>query len=215
MTNRVIAKAIGVHHSTVGNYLRKNNLVSNGNCRVAIDRVDDENIRCSKCKIVKKQDEFLFNRKGKKYEYQFTYCMQCRKEQSYKNLNSDINKFLSDKYNRVKLSAKNKGIPFSISKESFLNIYTQQKGLCFYTDKKMVWGVGKGRNRNSLSVDKIVPKNGYVEGNVVFCRSIINTCKNDISLDEMQNWMPEWHKRIMKMWRSLGLTCFQVADGDF
>jgi len=54
-----------------------------------------------------------------------------------------------------------------------------------------------------------------VKGNVVLCVARVNTIKSDVSLNEMKLWMPGWYERIVDMWRELGLTCFQVAPGDF
>jgi CRISPR/Cas system Type II protein with McrA/HNH and RuvC-like nuclease domain len=76
--------------------------------------------------------------------------------------------------------------------------YHSQNGVCFYTDKEMVCKVGEGKNRDSLSIDKIIPEKGYVKGNVVFCLNRINMAKNDLSLEEIQKWMPEWYSRIEK-----------------
>jgi len=55
----------------------------------------------------------------------------------------------------------------------------------------------------------------YVKGNVVLCVARVNTIKSDVSLNEMKLWMPGRYERIVDMWRELGLTCFQVAPGDF
>jgi len=206
LTNRSIAKEVGCHHTTVGAYLKKNKLKSNGNCRVKLDRVSLNSIRCSKCKIIKNDKQFLFNRKGQKYEYKFTYCLACRRKQLEDNLNSDVNKYLSDRYNRLKLRSKKLNIPFNLTKKYFINLYSEQSGLCFYTDTKLICRVGQGKHRHSLSIDKIISHKGYVKGNVVFCTHQANTAKTDFTLEEMQKWMKPWYDRIQ---------CFQVDYGNF
>lgn len=66
----------------------------------------------------------------------------------------------------------------------------------FFTDEKMVCKLGNGKHKNSLSIDKVVPNKGYVLGNFVFASNKINTCKNDLTLDEIKMWMPGWYLRI-------------------
>lgn len=193
--NREIARTISIHHATIGNYLKKHNREQNF-ANQPIDMVSASEARCRKCGDVKNIDEFQFGRKGQKYEYKFSFCNECRKKQIYLNLNNDINKFLANRFHRMKLNAKKRDISFSISKDEFIAQYHNQNGLCFYTDAKMICEVGSDLHRDSLSIDKIVPEKGYIRGNVVLTTHRINTCKNDLSLEEIEKWMPEWYKRI-------------------
>ena len=50
----------------------------------------------------------------------------------------------------------------------------------------------------SLSVDKIIPKLGYVKTNTVFCTLFVNRVKADASLEFIQTHMPDWYKKIIK-----------------
>lgn len=197
LANREIARELEVHHGSVAFNLKKLGLSCN-TANQPIDMVSATEARCKICKEIKSINEFQWGRKGQKYEYKFSYCNICRKKQVYLNLNSDINKFLADRFNRMKRRAQKNNIPFSVSKEEFINQFNIQNGLCFYTDTKMVCEVGSDLHRDSMSVDKIIPDKGYVIGNIVFATNRINTCKNDLSLEEMQKWMPEWYKRIEK-----------------
>lgn len=195
--NREIARQLSIHHNTVRYWLQKNGLKANYFGQ-PIDMIDVDHARCRKCNEVKYIDNFQFGRKGKKYEYRFSYCNECRKKQVYLNLNNDINKFLADRFHRMKRRAKSKNIVCTITKEEFIVQYNIQKGLCFYTDAQMVCEVGSELHRDSLSIDKLIPEQGYIEGNVVFTTHRINTCKCDLSLEEIKKWMPTWHSRIEK-----------------
>lgn len=214
-TNRQIGKFLNIHWDTVGNYLRKNNLVSNGCKNQPINLIGNNKAKCSKCGEIKPISEFQRGRKDKQYEYHFSYCNFCRKKQCYLNLNKTIDSFLSDKYNRLKVRAKKYNIPFELEKSYFIKIYHQQKGMCFYTNEKMEWGVGDGHNRLSISVDRVIPKNGYIFGNIVMCTTKANTMKNDLSIDEIKRYLPLFYEKIEEMWRNMGVTCLQVAEGDF
>jgi DNA-binding CsgD family transcriptional regulator len=195
--NREIARTLGIHHRTVSYHLKKSGREQNW-ANQPIDMLSDSKARCRKCGDIRSIDEFQFGRKGQKYEYRFSYCNKCRKKQAYLNLNSGIDKFLIDKYHRLVNRGKKLDIICTVSCEEFIAQYHKQEGKCFYTDEEMVCEVGAGKHRNSLSVDKIVPTKGYVVGNFVFATNKINTCKSDLTLDEIKRWMPEWYARIEK-----------------
>lgn len=129
--NRVIARELSIHHNTVRYWLDKNGLKANYFGQ-PIEMVDDKHARCSKCKEVLNIDLFQFGRKSKNYEYRFSYCNLCRKKQIRLNLNSDIEKFLNDHYNRTKLRAQKKNISFDLTKTQYIEQYNKQNGLCFF-----------------------------------------------------------------------------------
>lgn len=193
--NREIARQLNVHHNTVSYWLNKNSLRANYFGQ-SIDIIDDEFARCRKCFLIKSLKEFQFGRKGKKYEYRFSYCNECRKKQVYLNLNGNIEKFLIDRFNRLKQRAKKLNIQCAISQNEFVKQYHNQNDLCFFTNIKLICEVGSRLHRDSLSIDKLIPENGYCTGNVVFTTHRINTCKCDLSLEEIKQWMPTWYKKI-------------------
>ena len=98
---------------------------------------------------------------------------------------------------RCHSAAKKQFIPFDIDGQYLLDIYNKQSGKCFYTDRNMETGFGNGANRDSISVDRVIPSRGYVKGNVVLCCRKINAVKNDLSLEEIKNYMPSWFQRII------------------
>jgi hypothetical protein len=108
-SNREIAKELKVHHNTIAYHLSKNGMQCN-TATQPIDMVSGTEARCKKCKEIKSINEFQFGRKGQKYEYRFSFCNDCRKKQAYLNLNSDVNKFLADRFNRMKRRAQTKHI---------------------------------------------------------------------------------------------------------
>ena len=117
--------------------------------------------------------------------------MKCRMK-----LNDDIDAFFRDQYNRLKATCKRTNISFTLTMDEYVAQYKSQEGRCFYTDRQMEWGVGKGRTANTLSIDKIVPERGYHKDNIVFCTRKANLVKNDLSLEELAMWMPGWYNRL-------------------
>lgn len=195
LLNREIGRTLGIHHRTVAYHLNKSGKQQNF-ANQPIDIVSDSEAKCRKCGDVKDISEFQFGRKGQKYEYRFSYCNGCRQKQLYLNLNSGIDKFLNDKYHRLVNRCKKLKIICTITRDEFIAQFHKQNGRCFYTDEEMICKVGAGKHRNSVSIDKIVPDKGYIIDNFVFATNKVNTCKNDLTLEEIQKWMPDWYGRI-------------------
>lgn len=63
-----------------------------------------------------------------------------------------------------------------------VDLYNQQSGLCYYSGESMVFGWIDGKvNHNSLSLDRLDPSKGYIQGNVVWCTYLINTMKQNLT----------------------------------
>ena len=71
-----------------------------------------------------------------------------------------------------------------------------QEHRCFYTNEIMETKLGDGIKRNQLSVDRIIPENGYTKENIVFCLYIVNNAKTDLTIDELRKWIPDWYNKI-------------------
>lgn len=105
-------------------------------------------------------------------------------------------RFLKYKFSRTISYSRRKGVKCDLDLEYFLYLYDIQQGKCFYTDMEMTCCAGKGIMRSALSIDRIIPENGYTKGNVVLCCNIINMSKTNLTLEEIEKWMPSWYIRI-------------------
>lgn len=197
-SNNAIAEQLKIDKDTVTRYLAQAGMSSKFYQKTNLLQIDDNTVICNKCGNPTPIIEFQYIRKGLDSEYRLAYCNKCRKKQHYENLNSDVRKFLSNVYNRTKRRSKKLNILFNINKDDFIEQYFNQSGKCFYSDIEMRIKVGDGFDKNALSVDKIIPENGYVKGNVVFCTNRINTAKSDFTLSEIKEYMPKWNDRIEK-----------------
>ena len=99
------------------------------------------------------------------------------------------------------LRYKSKEKPFDLDWQYLLKLFNDAHGLCFYTDIQMNVNAG-GRDRSSVSVDKLIPDKGYVKGNVVLCTRRANLIKNDLTIEELKRWMPDWHSRIRRFYNA-------------
>lgn len=84
----------------------------------------------------------------------------------------------------AKRRARKKDVPFSLTTDYLLSIYPSDNK-CPALGVELEWGRDNGRG-NSPSLDRIVPENGYVEGNVVFISNRANQIKSDATADEVQ-----------------------------
>ena len=205
-----MAEALHCSHATVRKWLSICGLPPNYPKAPKLDFVEG-GVRCSKCKDIHPAKEYQYKRQ------RLSYCKSCSRKAMRKyraNLCSDIGKYLHDRWSRMKartVSYYAKGrvkepIAFTITEEDLLEQFHLQKGMCFYTDEMMVWGDGHGKNPRTMSMDKIIPKDGYIRGNVVFCTMKANLVKQNLTTEEIAMWLPGWYKRIKNFWRENNAT---------
>jgi len=163
--------------------------------------------RCSVCKELLPLTEFYIRRDRDKPIARCKKCNSLASKQSKAKLtNEQKQKILKDradwyaeqaregnlkpilqhKMNSYKGNAKRSNVPFDITVGYLLSLYEEQEGKCYYTGEvlniKTSGGLGKkttlANRPNQISLDRLDPVRGYVEGNVVWCTYLINTCKN-------------------------------------
>jgi hypothetical protein len=86
----------------------------------------------------------------------------------------------------AKQRALKKGVPFDLSIEDVEEIISDMK--CFYL------GIELKKNQgfltfDSLTLDRIIPRLGYVKGNVVACSHRANTIKNTASIQDLEKML--------------------------
>lgn len=143
------------------------------------------NRKCSRCGEVKPLERFgVIRRKGKP-ERRCLHCLDCRQKMRSVKLSRDINYYLRDKFNKIKARAKKDKTPFNITLDYFVNLYN---GECFY--------FGTPLERGDISVDRLLPNEGYIVGNIVFCSVKANTIKSNLTLSELEIWIPRFYQKI-------------------
>ena len=213
LTNRKMATELDVPHWYIARVLGKFDLPTNGHTRGKNIVVAGLKL-CSTCGAWKTLDLFQWIRYGKPDAYRMNYCNSCHRQKGVDRLNSSVEVFLSDKVAKIRGRAKRDGIEFSLTAEDLVRMYTSQKGQCFYTDRLMIAVSGGKRSPDAVSIDRVDNTRGYSPDNVVLCVDRANSIKRDQSLSELSEWMPGWFARV-KLWREMGLTCLQVAEGAF
>ena len=93
-----------------------------------------------------------------------------------------FNKHISMINNNSKIRAKRDNVPHKISTEYLRGIFPRDKK-CPVLDTFMEFG--SVREKNQPTLDRLIPSEGYVEGNVAWISLRANRLKNDATFDEI------------------------------
>ena len=115
-------------------------------------------------------------------------CYKCKREQ---NLNARNNydeekrlvKTLQARWLGARDRAKQKGIPFTITKEDLLDVWNEQQGLCKISKIPMTYELDSGRVYTNISIDQIEPGKGYTLDNIQLVCSAVNQLKSNWNMD--------------------------------
>jgi len=94
---------------------------------------------------------------------------------------------------KIRQKCKKKNIPMNIDADYLISIFPENN-LCPALQIDMVFGGDKKERFNSPSVDRIIPDEGYVKGNVRFVCYLANAIMNDANADEILK-VGEWLKK--------------------
>lgn len=155
---------------------------------------------CTKCGISKPNTEYtLYSDKRIKSGLGRNYISQCKLcRRAYNALDrvkerKNLRAPLIRKKNRMSAiygasigNARKKNLEHNITVDYLKELFISQNGLCYYTGKPMLVDLRDvDSNNNSVSLDRIDSSQGYIKGNVVLCRWIVNRIKNDVSLKDL------------------------------
>lgn len=70
-----------------------------------------------------------------------------------------------------------------------MELWEVQGGKCYYTGELMHLKGYTEKDKLAFTVDRLVPKLGYVRGNIALCCSIVNRIKQDLSISELKSWV--------------------------
>jgi hypothetical protein len=164
--------------------------------------------RCRKCWVVKPLDEFERRGAGQR---RGRICKECRNatrdpaenrrrakewakanpekhnaqtRRNHEARRTDVARWIASNLRSTRARCKVKGIECSVSAEQIVQLFTEQEGLCALTGRQMVYG-SRGQQRDSLSIDRIVPALGYVAGNVRLVTYQANMARGALDDDEL------------------------------
>jgi hypothetical protein len=215
--NREIALGAGCHHNTVRKVLKDVGLRSNVLKGEPPERVDDKQSRCRECREVVPNEEFPFVKNfadGRR----LAICRKCRYRRGRQAVASDPARYFADREGRMARGGRGarpsrQDISYSLPPGYLHGLWLYQVGLCFYTDRPMRMAYAAGRSPDGVSIDRVDPAAPYEVGNVVLCCSRVNSIKSDVTPDELADWMPGWHARVLNGLPDLVSSVQPIDDG--
>lgn len=149
-----------------------------------------ENTRtCTKCGKPKEKKQFYYHRQRKHYT---ATCKQCnaKKQVEYaKAKQTDLNFITMSRAAEIRYRCKknhhNREVASNL-RDILRQQWKNQNGLCYYSGLPMVLSNEYHTNPDVMTVDRVDSSNGYVEGNVVLCCSIVNRMKQNLSLESLK-----------------------------
>lgn len=101
----------------------------------------------------------------------------------YRRTRAKLNRTIERNIVAIRQRCKKYGWPLDIDVDFILSLYAKQDGKCALTGRTLVWGVG--RNRDSLSIDRIRPELGYTRGNLRLVTFHANMARNNFTDSEL------------------------------
>jgi len=97
-----------------------------------------------------------------------------------------------------KIRAKIKGIAHNITASDLEEIWPKNNR-CPVLDTPFEIGYKDGKSKNlAPSLDRIVPKKGYIKGNLIIVSDIVNRMKQDSTLEDMEKILKYYTKLLKK-----------------
>src|SRR5215469_15225028 len=149
--------------------------------------------RCKRCWQAKPLTEFHYRQEAHRYRAECKDCYRAHKtarrdhednrrrvkewqranpdkkraqsRRNYENRRADLKRWVASNLRTTRASCKKRNIECSITADDVVAIHADQEGLCALTGRLLIFG-SKGQQRDSLSIDRIDQKGGYVLGNI-------------------------------------------------
>ncbi|MCF1193309.1 hypothetical protein LRR18_17100, partial [Mangrovimonas sp. AS39] len=87
--------------------------------------------------------------------------------------------WLTSVFFEAKARAKRKNVACEITKNELEEIYNETKGFCAYCNTQFNFHNTTKTRRDSPSVDRIIPDQGYIKNNLTICCHRCNMIKNE------------------------------------
>jgi hypothetical protein len=139
---------------------------------------DDSGRVCKKCRKYKPYSEYHKHRQC--VNGHNTVCKLCRLPLSKENYKKQTLEYKL--WHRAKIRAKEKGIPFNIE---ISDIIVPEECPIFKTKFEV------RNHKTCASIDRVIPKLGYIKGNIQIISNRANMIKADASLEEIKK-IYEW-----------------------
>jgi len=125
-----------------------------------------------------------------------TLCRACHRDYQNAWRCSSPQRKLKQLRNAARNNARKQGVPFDLPVTHLEALWEQQEGKCLYTGTELTWA--SDRADTAISLDRRVPAEGYVEGNVVLACWAFNRMKQNFTFEELAGYCRrylDWYER--------------------
>lgn len=197
-SNRYIANELGIARSSVKKVLNRYGKKTH-NLHIRLERRNNQ-LKCLVCNKFKDYETFVYA----KSRNAGGTCGQCRTKQRREKKHRDLESFFYYKWRTSRDRALKAGLDFDLTVGELIEQYEQQDKICFYTDRAFA-DFTELKSQNTISIDRIDSKKGYTRDNIVLCLYVVNRVKSDLGIEDIEEWMPEWGRRLkVKAEKDLG-----------
>ncbi len=153
---------------------------------------------CRRCDEEKTAAEFP---KGRDSNGLYYICKECTIKRSQKLYYSKdpIRRWVDCVFSDVKSRATKNKLSFSLNKEFLYDTIKSQNSTCVYCEKPFNFQASKLERRQTPSLDRVIPTNGYTVENIVICCYRCNTIKNDASITELKKLVENLESILNKL----------------
>lgn len=107
-----------------------------------------------------------------------------------------LDSFFAMKATNVRKSAETRNIPFDLTTKQLREQYDRQNGLCYYSGIPMAqrsvnWAAKNQADPDVLSVDRVIPSEGYHADNIVLCCNGLNKLKGASTKEELSYFLEQ------------------------
>jgi hypothetical protein len=103
---------------------------------------------------------------------------------------NEVFSYMVSRISDFRSRARELNVPFGLTSKYLEELWNEQSGRCYYdgTPLKIYQHLGRPTN-DSASLDRLIPSEGYVQGNVVWCSYWVNTAKGELTEAEFRDAM--------------------------
>lgn len=105
----------------------------------------------------------------------------------YEGTRNNLFRWAASNLRSSRAYSKKRGMECSIMAADVVSLYEKQNGKCALTGRTLIYG-SKGQQRDSLSIDRIEPALGYVNGNVRLVTYQANMARGMFSDEELMSF---------------------------
>lgn len=115
-------------------------------------------------------------------------CKKCKRQQNLEakagySEDKKLYTILQDRWLGAKERAQKKDIPFTITKQDLIDLWSIQDGKCAISQIPMTFEINNGRIFTNVSVDQKIPGKGYTKENIQLICQAVNQLKSDWDME--------------------------------